>query len=327
MLKTEFMELYEELSELNEAKTDTQKLIDFAGEDLTNRFLAIKSRLKAPENDLYYWIKNKTLDEFKVFVSGVENVKSNTETKKEIATKGAKLVSETAHWKVYHITTYEAARNYGRDTKWCITGINNYGDKYWKQYSEQGVQFYFFITKGAYDAKGKYSKIALAVYPDQNMYEVFDQQDTSLPSLRSIPFINEIAIPGVDFSKLKTQKEAEQEAINAAYEERVSIDGPNIQPFEYTSYDGGVEGSAKKITGFIKTEDEALIEILNFISGLTREEKANFWLTWSEDYNNFGDFSGDIVVSIQGPSEDEDERILSDNPYAEHCIRRALGLE
>lgn len=53
-LNEEFMQIYEELTELNEAKADTQKLIDFAGEDLANRFLAVKNRLKAPENDLYY---------------------------------------------------------------------------------------------------------------------------------------------------------------------------------------------------------------------------------------------------------------------------------
>lgn len=49
-----FIDLYETLSSLEESKADTQRLIDFAGEDLAKRFEEIKQRLKAPENDLYY---------------------------------------------------------------------------------------------------------------------------------------------------------------------------------------------------------------------------------------------------------------------------------
>jgi hypothetical protein len=40
-----------------------------------------------------------------------------TQIKKEISENGAELIDETDLWKVYHITTYEAAQKYGRDTK------------------------------------------------------------------------------------------------------------------------------------------------------------------------------------------------------------------
>ena len=74
----EEFKLYENMwDSLTEAKADTQRLIDFAGEELANRFLAIKSRLKYPENDLYYWIKNKTIDELEQAVYNIENTKSN----------------------------------------------------------------------------------------------------------------------------------------------------------------------------------------------------------------------------------------------------------
>ena len=53
------MKLFEEFNlyetmwdSLNEAKADIKNLIDFAGEDVANRFLAVKNRLKSPENDL-----------------------------------------------------------------------------------------------------------------------------------------------------------------------------------------------------------------------------------------------------------------------------------
>lgn len=203
LLNEEFLKLWEELSELNEAKADTQRLVDFAGEDLANRFLAVRSKLKAPKNDLYYWIKKKTPEELAAFLDTVENTKSTTQAKKDIADQGAKLVCSSEHWNVYHITTFEASQKYGRDSKWCITGVNNWGDKYWKQYKENNIEFYFLITKGEYDPRGKESKIALAIYPN-NICEVFNQQDTLIP-LSKVPYLDEINIPGLPISSLINQ--------------------------------------------------------------------------------------------------------------------------
>ena len=172
MIKTDFIKLYEELSELNEAKEDIQRLVAFAGQELADRFLAVKSKLKAPENDLYYWIKKHSVEELESAVVAAETNVSKTQTKKDIADAGAKLVCDTEHWKVYEITTFEASQKYGRDTQWCITGLNNYGDEYWNRYTEYGIRFYFLITKGKYDPRGKDSKIAIAVYPNQFDTEV-----------------------------------------------------------------------------------------------------------------------------------------------------------
>lgn len=196
-LNEEFLKLWEQLSELNEAKADTQKLIDFVGGDLANRFLAIKSRLKAPENDLYYWIKNKTPEEFEAAIIEIENTKSSTQKRKE-AVEGGILVNETPHWKIYHITTFEASQYYGRDTKWCITGVNNYGDKYWRQYTNKGITFYFLIAKDNYNPRGNDSKIALALYPNKKHVEVFNQQDYPI-FFSAIPYFEEIDIPGITF--------------------------------------------------------------------------------------------------------------------------------
>ena len=200
LLNEEFLHLYEKLSELNEAKADTQKLIDFAGEDLADRFLAIKHRLKAPENDLYYWIKNKSPEELAAKISEVEETKSHTKLRKEMV-DGATLVCESEHWKVYDITTFEASQFYGRDTRWCITGINDWGDKYWRQYTNKGIKFYFLITKGDYDPRGKDSKIALALYPSKKHVEIFNQQDHPI-FFSAIPYFEEINIPGIDLQAL-----------------------------------------------------------------------------------------------------------------------------
>jgi hypothetical protein len=214
ILNEEFLLIYEELSELNEAKADTQRLIDFAGEDLANRFLAAKGKFKYPENDLYYWIKNKTVADLEQAIGAAENAKSNRQLTKEIINNGAKLVLDTEHWKVYHITTFDAAVQYGKDTKWCITGLQDSGDKYWNKYKADGADFYFLITNGEYDPRGRDSKFALVLYEAKTeydevfeedvtygpWYEVYDQQDYSV-LLEDVPFINEIKLPGVDFSK------------------------------------------------------------------------------------------------------------------------------
>lgn len=195
----EFIKLYEELSELTEAKADTDRLIAFAGQALADRFLALKNKLKSPENDLYYWIKNKTPEDLEAFISEMEGTKSKTQAKKDTADRGAKLVQETAHWKIYEITTFEASQKYGRDTQWCITGVNTYGDHYWNDYRDKGVDFYFLITKGEYNPRGDDSKIAIAVYSDYNAYEIFDQQDRPLQDIEDVPYYTEINIPGIDF--------------------------------------------------------------------------------------------------------------------------------
>ena len=198
-LNENFLNIYEELSDLNESKADTQNLIDFAGEDLATRFLSIKSRLKTPENDLYYWIKNKTPDDLEQAVTDIENSKSISQTKKDIADAGAELIQDTEHWRVYHITTFEASQKYGRDTQWCITGIHDHGDKYWKQYTDAGITFYFLISKEGYDSRGSYSKFAIAKHPDVLRYEIYDQQDERVYGT-IIPHYEEIDIPGVDLN-------------------------------------------------------------------------------------------------------------------------------
>ena len=207
MIKTDFIKLYEELSTLNEAKADTQRLIDFVGQDLADRFIALKQKLKSPENDLYYWIKNKTPEELEDFINERENKESKNKTKKNIALTGAELVHESEHWKIYHITTFEAAQMYGRDTQWCITGVGSYGDKYWNSYTEKGMTFYFAITKGDYDPRGTDSKFAFAINKLNRYYQVFDQQDSEC-YLEDIPYAEEITIPGINLDEYDTEEPA-----------------------------------------------------------------------------------------------------------------------
>lgn len=194
-LNEAFMQVFEELDSLTEAKADTQRLIDFAGEDLANRFLAIKDRLKSPENDLYYWIKNKTVEELEAAVLEIENTKSKSQMKKDIADQGAELVCDSEHWTVHRIITFEASQKYGRDSQWCITGVNNYGDRYWKEYRNRGIEFYFMNAKQDYNARGEDSKFAIALYQNGNV-EIYNQRDIQISSIDEIPYYEEVSING-----------------------------------------------------------------------------------------------------------------------------------
>lgn len=175
---------------LVESKADELRLIDFAGEDLAKRFLAIRRRFKSPENDLYYWIKNKTVDDLQAAVEAAETSISNTQLRKQVDS-GAEIVGENDKWRVYHITTFEASQKYGRDTKWCITGIDGYGRKYWDDYTKTGVEFYFYITKSRINPRGRYGKYALALSPN-NEFKVYDQQDNEAYGVPNAPIIDDL---------------------------------------------------------------------------------------------------------------------------------------
>lgn len=286
-------ETFQKLNKLYEAKEDTAKLVAFAGEDLANRFLAIKNRLKTPKNDLYYWVKNKSVEELEAAVTEVENTKSNTKIKKEIASDGAELVAESAHWKVYHITTYEAAQNYGRDSQWCITGINNYGDKYWKSYHEERkIEFYFLITKDNYNPRGTNSKFAIAVYPSKR-YEAYDQQDNRT-DIDQIPYFSEINY--------------------SLFNELTRV----VSTFTVCVMNSG-EPTDKRLDGDGE-EDDVLEKILAFIDTLSYEEKREVAIDWQNVREE------ELVVTVDPLSEagDEDGRYLWNWEFAYKRIRDAL---
>jgi len=167
---------------LSEAKADNDKLIAYVGEDEANRFFKMKDRLKGSEKDLYYWLK-KEPQELTDRLDELENEKTRSQVDKE-AKQGAELVAENDYYKVYKINTFEAAKKYGANTKWCITGKesgwikDSNENKYWKQYTDEGIEFYFFISK-----KDSH-KYALASHPDRrDNYEIFDETDEKVDDI------------------------------------------------------------------------------------------------------------------------------------------------
>ncbi len=204
----EFIKLYEELSSLNEAKQDTLNFKNWLisngaseseADGYTKRFDAIKSRLKSPENDYYYWIKQMKPNDVYDVINDTERVVQIKKYRRQEIADGAELVHESEHWKIYHITNFDASQYYGRDSKWCVTGVGSYGDRYWKDYIRKGYVFYFCIAKQNYNPRGDDSKFALAIHPEAECFQVFNQQDSEV-NLEDIPEYTEIQIPGVDFN-------------------------------------------------------------------------------------------------------------------------------
>lgn len=167
---------------LVEAKADTEKLVDYVGQKEADRFIRLKDRLQGQEKDLYYWLK-KEPQELTDRLDELENEKTRSQVDKE-AKKGAELVAENDYYKVYKINTFDAAKKYGANTKWCITGKESgwikdeNENKYWKQYTDEGIEFYFFISK-----KDNH-KYALASHPkNRKNYEIFDETDKKVDDI------------------------------------------------------------------------------------------------------------------------------------------------
>lgn len=137
----------ESLYVMNESKEDIQKLIDHVGAETADKFLELKTRIKPPQNDLYYWLKKEPV-ELQDFLNDLESTKSKTQQAKEDKS-GADLIYNSDGWKIYKINTYNASKYYGKGTKWCISG--NYsgheerGEEYFNDYKKQGVLNYYFI--------------------------------------------------------------------------------------------------------------------------------------------------------------------------------------
>lgn len=102
--------------------------------------------------------------------------------------------------------------------------------------------------------------------------------------------------------------------------------------FQMSSYRVWVNGSNKELKKDRVADVIALDEIVHFINGLTQKEKDNVGCSWFwiEDDGS----EGDLVVSIYDPEESYDEedetygeRTISNWPYAEQKIQKALGIK
>jgi hypothetical protein len=162
------------------------------GDSLTNRFNALRNQNKLRGVDADYGkYMRMSVDEVEQAITDAENTQSRKEVDK-LAKEGAALIHSDDEWNVYHITNFEASQKYGKGSKWCITGTdtsgntNAYGNRYWNSYTENGIQFYFYINKLRKDEEGREVKFALALSPN-GTYELFNATDDPIQYIPNGP--------------------------------------------------------------------------------------------------------------------------------------------
>ena len=184
---------------LNESKQDQERFKDWLAKgykDATlaskeyDSFMRMKNSFGTPYSDIYYWMK-RPFDEFKSFLSGRKTKSQSNADAERLAKEGARQLYSDANWKVYEITNYEASAKYGKGTKWCITASKHWGNNWtgeskFKEYKDQGVRFFFFISRD--------SKYCLALYPDNKSFEIYGPEDVQLPYIPNAPKIDSIPV-------------------------------------------------------------------------------------------------------------------------------------
>ena len=140
-----------------EGKRDQEILNNFLGDEYYAKYNAIKNKIKDPEYKDIYSIINKNKRDVKKFI---DTFQSNSDVRRSKKAEGSKLVYDKDNYKIYRITTPEAAQLYGANTKWCISGrLSNDEDSddidekesrgFFKQYikgSDTEKAYYFVIT-------------------------------------------------------------------------------------------------------------------------------------------------------------------------------------
>lgn len=110
-----------------------------------------------------------------------QNYKSNSELDK-IAKNGAKTIYDDGETKVLHITNLEAARKYGKGTRWCTSAA--FTDKYFKHYTEKDWQQLWYVFKG--DKKYGVSVAGESYYSPNISFSIFNEQDYKLASVNGL---------------------------------------------------------------------------------------------------------------------------------------------
>ena len=180
-----------------ESKQDQEVLNDFLGDYYYNKYLTIKNRISDTDyKDIYRLIKK---DPYEV-KNYIDNFKSKRDSVKA-AKEGATELYEDSDWIVYRITSYNAAKYYGKNTKWCISGNynghedlgENYFNNYIRDYNLDGG-YYFYINK-----KDPNDKYCVLKKRSGDIVSIWDASDTNLGKSMywddiDLPYVKEIGL-------------------------------------------------------------------------------------------------------------------------------------
>lgn len=147
------------------AKDDLKK---YLGDDLYNDYMKIRNKISDTEWKDFGKIQKKDKSSIRDYVDNFQS-KSGLKAK---AKEGADLIYSDGKWDVYKVKTYDAAKYYGRGTKWCITGRYD-GDE------EKGQYYFDLYIKNRNLDGGYYFYIAA----DGDKYCVLREKDGTINSI------------------------------------------------------------------------------------------------------------------------------------------------
>lgn len=259
---------------LLESKQDAENFKKAFGDGLASRFEAVRKILKSPQNDYYFWIKGNDADALEKAISDAEGRIEKNKKAKNAAKGGAELVASNSLWSVYKITSWEAAKKYGRGTTWCISMLDD--DYYWNCYTKNmddgGIYsephgFFFYIPK----RKGymKYAVETMGI-DDLEAYRIYDEEDCSVTGIPNA--INTDSIPqvldavGMGFNDYFDWGAMDQDNFGAA-EDRVTCWYRAL----WFIKEQGIE-LVRMICDALAIDDEDAVDYYVELHGLTEEE-------------------------------------------------------
>jgi len=140
----------------------------------------------------------KDAKELDTVLSALEKTKT-VKQKEEESRGGTKLLYSDENWSVREIQTLEASIKYGKDTKWCISGVDCETPAMWKRYTENmpdfpkdSSVFIFFIRKMYRD------KYAVLFNRDRGNYMIWNAIDNPTAFISDAPKVK--GLP--DFKKV-----------------------------------------------------------------------------------------------------------------------------
>ena len=106
---------------------------------------------------------------------------------------GLELVKETGEYGLFRVDTKEASCVIGSGTKWCTSSEKS---NEFERLQSLGVRKYVYISKVRGSGDALY-KVAIAVYPGGELYEVYDARDERLAAVKDgseAPILRELGI-------------------------------------------------------------------------------------------------------------------------------------
>lgn len=186
---------------VNADPSPTKKYLEW----MVKRYISEPTKRNDIVSTIDYFHKNvqrfqkKDINSYKTVQELEDLVKNDAMKRQNIGSKkgNAKKLYEDSDILLVRPDNKQAVMTYGANTRWCITMKDS---KYYEQYIQNNVVFYFFINKKTIE--GPFAKIALAISRftnnDISTEEFFDAEDNPLEESEFISAINETDDDGED---------------------------------------------------------------------------------------------------------------------------------